>query len=109
MNTNLEQDMMNTLNQTDRKEESNQRFQEARLCVLWNMEITEQEALKKQSIIRDPFNSAIDITGNTARISEIDQRCNTYKEPFSKKIIYGFAAIIFIILIFVFFLKHNKN
>ena len=99
----LEQDIMNTINQTNRKESYLKKAQEARLCVLWNIGNSEQSALKNQSIIRDPFNNAIDITSKKKRISEINNKCNSYKEPFPKKIVYGFAFIILIILIFVFF------
>ena len=99
----IEQDTMNLINQTDRKQKFINDADEARKCVLWNIGNNEHEPLKNQDIIRDPFNLGYDITGNNSRINEINKKCNTYKEPFPKKIIYGFAGIILLILIFVFF------
>jgi hypothetical protein len=99
----LEEDIALVLNQTERKRELINKMNVTRQCILWNMGNAEQTALKKQSIVRDPFNSGVDITNNSNRIKQINEKCNSYEEPFPKKLIFGFAFIIIIILLFVLF------
>jgi hypothetical protein len=98
----LEQDTMLLESNAIRKEEFNRKAEKARLCVLWNLGDSENEPLKKQSPIRDPFNRGVVIRDNN-RIKEINRECNSYKEPFPKKIVFSFIAIILIILIIAFF------
>lgn len=98
----IEQDSMIVSNNYHNIEKFNKEAEEKRLCVLWNLGDNETEPLKYQKPVKDPFNSGVDITKKKDRISQINKKCNTYKEPFPRKILIGFVSIIILILIIAF-------